>query len=130
MVNKAILIGNLCADPEYKQIGDSNAVATVRLATNEKFKNRDGELQERTEFHRVKFWGRQAETIDRYARKGNALYVEGRIETSEYTDREGAKRWATDIVARDFRFIGGKRDRDEAPREERSEEPSGESWGD
>lgn len=109
MVNKVILLGNLTADPEVRKTPSGQTVANVRLATNEKFKDRSGDLQERTEYHRVVFWGRQAETIERYATKGKPLFIEGRIQTREYQDRDGNRRWATDIVARDFKFVGGGR---------------------
>lgn len=119
MVNKVILLGNLTADPEVRKTPSGQTVANVRLATNERFKDRSGELQERTEFHRIVFWGRQAETIERYATKGKPLFVEGRIQTREYQDRDGNRRWATDVVARDFRFIsGGRRDEERAPSRE------------
>ncbi len=110
MVNKVILIGNLTADPERRTTPQGNVVVNIRFATNEKYKDREGTLQERTEFHRVVFWGKQAETIDRFARKGKALFIEGRIQTREYQDRDGNRRWATDIVARDFKFLGSRRD--------------------
>ncbi len=109
MVNKVILLGNLAADPERRTTPQGTTVVNIRLATNEKFKDREGTLQERSEFHRIVFWGRQAETIDRYCRKGHPLFVEGRIQTREYQDRDGNRRWATEIVARDFRFIAGAR---------------------
>ena len=125
MVNKVILLGNLAADPERRTTPQGTPVVNIRLATNERFRDRDGNLQERSEFHRIVFWGRQAETIDRYARKGNPLYVEGRIQTREYQDRDGNRRWATEIVARDFRFIsGGRRDEGQA-----AGGPRGESGG-
>ena len=129
MVNKVILLGNLAADPERRTTPQGTAVVNVRLATNEKFKDREGVLQERSEFHRIVFWGRQAETIDRYARKGRPLFVEGRIQTREYQDRDGNRRWATEIVARDFRFIAGARG-DESRSGGWSENREKPSWGD
>ena len=111
-VNKVILLGNLTADPERRTTPSGAVVVKLRIATNERFKDREGKPQERSEFHKVTFWGRQAEVIDQYARKGSPLYIEGRIQTSEYNDRDGNRRWATEIVAREFQFVGGGRKRD------------------
>lgn len=128
MVNKVILLGNLAADPERRSTPQGTVVVNIRLATNEKWRDRDGNMQERSEFHRIVFWGKQAETIDRYARKGNPLYVEGRIQTREYQDRDGNRRWATEIVARDFRFIGGARREEEKGGEARASLSGGGGW--
>ena len=129
-VNKAFLLGNLTADPERRTTGGGTAVVNVRLATNETFKNREGERQERTEYHRVTFWGRQGETIEKYAQKGTGLWVEGRIQTREWTDRDGNKRWTTTIVGREFQFTGKKAEGGggSRPREERA--TSGRDYGD
>ena len=107
-VNKIILVGNLCADPELRHHND-RAVAVARIATNERWKDRDGNPQERTEYHRVTFWGRQAEVVSQYARKGRQLYIEGRVETREY-EKDGERRWSTGVVAREFVFVGGRGD--------------------
>ena len=132
MVNKVILVGNLCADPERKTMQGGDVLVKLRLATNEKFKDREGNLQEKTEFHTVIFWGRQAETLDRHARKGQALYVEGKLQTRSWETDAGEKRYATEINGRDFRFLGGRKDREDErkPREERRDsEPKGGGGG-
>ena len=101
-VNKVILLGNLTADPETR-----GGVTKVRIATNERWKDREGALQERTEYHRVTFFGRAGEIIGEHCRKGRPLYVEGRIQTSEY-EKDGERRWSTEIVAREFQFVGSR----------------------
>jgi len=103
-VNKVIILGNLTADPETR-----GGVTKVRIATNERWKDREGALQERTEYHRVTFFGRAGEIIGEHCRKGRPLYVEGRIQTSEY-EKDGERRWSTEIVAREFQFVGSRQD--------------------
>ncbi len=107
-VNKAILIGNLGADPELRYTPSGQAVASFSLATSEKFKNKDGEQQERTEWHNVVCWGRQAEIANEYLRKGSSVYIEGRIQTRSYDDKDGIKRYKTEIVTRQMQFLGGR----------------------
>ena len=97
-VNKVILIGNLGADPDLRHLPDGTAVANVRLATSESFKNRAGEKQEKTEWHRVSFFGRQAEVVGDYLRKGSKIYVEGSLQTRKWQDKEtGQDRYTTEI---------------------------------
>lgn len=107
-LNKVMLIGNLGADPEIKYIPNGTAVANLRLATSDNRKNRDGEYEERTEWHRVVLYGRQAEIAKDYLHKGSKVYVEGRIETRSWEDKDGQKRFMTDIVARDFFILDPK----------------------
>lgn len=116
-VNKVILIGNLGDDPEVRFTGTGQAVATLRMATNERWTDKGGQQQERTEWHRVIVWGKQAEHCKEYLSKGRQVYVEGRIQTREWTDKEGNKRYTTEIVAQSVRFLGG-------PGERRSGSPS------
>jgi single-strand DNA-binding protein len=106
--NKVILIGNLGQDPEVKTVGDTQ-VANLSLATTESWKDKAGELQERTEWHRVSMWGRQAEAIGQYAKKGSKLYIEGKIETRTY-EKDGEKRYSTEIKANSFEFLDKKED--------------------
>lgn len=117
-INKVILIGNLCADVELKYTPSSRAVANIRLATNEVFKDKSGQKQERTEFHRVTVWGDQAENCSTYLSKGRSVYVEGKLQTRSY-EKAGQKHYATDVVADRVVFLGGGKDepRDEARRE-------------
>lgn len=108
-VNKVILIGNLGRDPELRYTQGGQAVANFTLATTERFSGRDGgERQERTEWHRVTAWGRTAELCAQYLSKGRSVYVEGRLQTREWEDKEGQKRRTTEIVALNVQFLGGR----------------------
>jgi len=106
-VNKVILIGNLGADPELRYTPGGQAVCDVRLATNESWTDKNGQKQERTEWHRVVLWGKPAEIVKQYCAKGQKLYIEGRLQTRSWDDKEGNKRYSTEIVANDFMFLGG-----------------------
>ena len=118
-VNKAILIGNLGADPELRYTAGGTAVASFGIATTEKFKNKDGEKLERTEWHNIVCWARLAEIANEYLRKGNPVYIEGRIQTRSYEDKDGVKKYRTEIVAREMQLLGGR------PRsEQESSQPS------
>ena len=107
-VNKAILIGNLGADPEARYTQSGQAVTNFRIATSERWNDRNGQSQERTEWHRVVTFGRLAETCRDYLKKGRQVYVEGRIQTRQWDDRDGNKRYTTEIVAQTVRFLGGR----------------------
>lgn len=106
-LNKVIIIGNLTRDPEVRYAANGNAVCNFTAATNERWKDKSGEQQERTEFHRIVVWGRQAETCGEYLNKGRSVYVEGRLQTREWEDKEGQKRWTTEINADRVLFLGG-----------------------
>ncbi len=106
-VNKAIVLGNLGRDPELRHTGSGKAVATLRIATNEQWNDQSGERQERTEWHSVVVWGRQAETCNQYLKKGRTVYIEGRLQTRKWQDKEGQDRYTTEIVADRVQFIGG-----------------------
>jgi len=106
-VNKAIVLGNLGRDPELRHTASGKAVATLRLATNEQWNDQSGERQERTEWHSVVVWGRQAENCSQYLKKGRTVYVEGRLQTRKWQDKEGQDRYTTEIVADRVQFIGG-----------------------
>jgi single-strand DNA-binding protein len=106
-VNKVLLIGNLGADPELKYTQNSKALCNLRVATTDVFKDKSGQRQERTEWHRVTVWGDQAENCSKYLAKGRSVYVEGRLQTRSY-DKDGQKHYATDIVADRVVFLGGK----------------------
>jgi single-strand DNA-binding protein len=107
-VNKVILVGRLGRDPETRYTSGGQAVANFSLATNESYKDRNGERQERTEWHRIVAWGKKAEFAQQYLKKGSLIYIEGSIRSSEWQDKEGQKRTKTEIIANDFRFIGGR----------------------
>lgn len=106
-LNKVQLIGNLGADPEVRYSGNGKAVVELRLATAESWKGQDGNRQEHTEWHRIVFFGKSAEIIGEYCTKGKQLYVEGRIRTEKYTDKEGVERYSTKIMGDQFRLLGG-----------------------
>ena len=109
-VNKVILIGRLGADPEVRYTQGGQPVASLRMATSENWTDRDGQRQERTEWHSITVWGKQAELCGQYLAKGRQVYLEGRLQTREYTDREGINRKAVDVVANQIVFLGGRSD--------------------
>jgi single-strand DNA-binding protein len=106
-VNKVILVGNLGKDPELKHTSGGTAVATMTVATNERFKDKSGEWQDRTEWHSVVLWQRLAEIAAEYLKKGRSVYVEGRLQTRSWEDKQGQKRYTTEIVASDLVLLGG-----------------------
>src|SRR5262245_1532291 len=108
-VNKVILIGNLGRDPELRYTQSGQAVANFTLATSERFANKSGEQQERTEWHRIVAWGKTGELCAQYLSKGRSVYIEGRLQTREWEDKEGQKRSTTEIVAQNVTFLGGPR---------------------
>src|ERR1044071_9648561 len=108
-VNKVILVGNLGADPETRAMPSGTTVANIRIATSESWKDKQtGEQQERTEWHRIKFFGRLAEIAGEYLKKGAQVYVEGKLRTEEY-EKDGQKRYSTDIIADEMQMLGSKR---------------------
>lgn len=107
-VNKAILIGNLGADPELRYTPSGTAVASFNIATTERFKDKNGENQERTEWHSIVCWGRLGELANEYLKKGRSVYIEGRIQTRNYEDKDGIKRYKTEIVALQMQFLGSR----------------------
>src|SRR5690349_17966054 len=107
-VNKAILVGRLGRDPETRYTSGGQAVCNFTLATDETYKDRAGERQKRTEWHRIVVWGKQAEIAQQYLHKGSLIFVEGRIQTRQWDDREGQKRTTVEIVANNFRMLGGR----------------------
>jgi single-strand DNA-binding protein len=112
-VNKVILVGNLGRDPELRYTAGGQPVASFSVATNERWNDREGKPQERTEWHRIVVWGKQAENCANHLHKGRTVYIEGRLQTREWEDREGRKRQTTEIVAQTVQFL----DRREAGRE-------------
>ncbi len=107
-VNKAIVIGNAGKDPETKYTDAGVAVCTLVLATKHSWKQQDGTRQEKTEWHRVVFWGKLAEIVDKYVKKGSQVYVEGRIETRKWTDKNGHDKYTTEIVADQMQMLSGR----------------------
>ena len=108
-INKVIIVGNLGADPDTKSMPSGNMVANFSVATSESWNDRDtGERQEKTEWHRVVFFGRLAEIADQYLRKGSQVYVEGKLQTRKWEDRDGNERWTTEIVGNQLEMLGDR----------------------
>ena len=109
-VNKVILIGHLGADPEMRYTPSGAGVCEFRLATSESWKDKNGQRQERTEWHRIVVWGKMAEICSKYLAKGRQVFIEGRIQTRSWDDKEGQKRYMTEIVANEVQFLSSGRD--------------------
>ena len=107
-VNKVILLGNLGRDPETRYTTGGDAVTNLNIATSEQWKDKSGEKQERTEWHRVVLFGRTAEIAGEYLKKGRSVYIEGRLQTRKYTDKDGVEKYSTEIVADRMQLIGGR----------------------
>ncbi len=120
-VNKVILIGNLGQDPEVRYTPSGQAVANLRIATTESWNSKEnGQREQRTEWHRVVVWGKQAENCSQYLSKGRQVYVEGRLQTRSWNDKDGNTRYTTEIVANNVQFLGGRsqdKDQEELPAE-------------
>ena len=122
MVNKVILVGNLGRDPESHDLPSGQMVTEVTLATNRKYKDRDGNRQEDTEWHSLKIYGKQAEIAQRYLVKGKQIFVEGRIKSRKWTDNDGVEKRFTDIIVDRFQMLGGARG-DDGEYNQRQREP-------
>jgi single-strand DNA-binding protein len=108
-VNKVIIVGNLGRDPEIRYMPSGDAIANIAVATSFKSKDRNtGEQKEITEWHRISFFGRLAEIVGQYLKKGSSVYVEGRLQTRKYTDKDGVEKYATDIIAQEMQMLGGR----------------------
>ena len=107
-LNKVLLIGQLGRDPELKYVNDNQAVANFSLATTEKFKGKSGELEEKTEWHNIILWGKLAEIAGEYLTKGKTIYLEGRLQTRKWQDKDGHDRYTTDIVGDKMQMLSGK----------------------
>lgn len=107
-VNKVILLGNLGKDPEVKAIDNGRKVARFTLATTESYRNQQGERVDQTEWHNVVFWGPVVDVIDKYLKKGNQVYIEGKINNRSYDDKDGNKKYITEIVGQTLTLLGGK----------------------
>lgn len=107
-LNKVMLIGNLGKDPEVRYTTSNQAVASFSLATSEKFKNKTGEWEERTEWHNITLWGRLAEIAKDYLAKGKTVYIEGRLQTRKWQDKDGRDRYTTEIVGDKMQMLGGR----------------------
>jgi len=110
-VNKVFIIGRLGTDPEVRYTTNGGAVANFNMATNESWTDKAGQKQERTEWHRIVVWGKLGELCGQYLSKGRQAFIEGRLQTREWTDKEGGKRYTTEIVAQNVQFLGGPNER-------------------
>ena len=134
-VNKVILIGNLGRDPETRYMPDGGAVTNVSIATTESWKDKNGEKQEKTEWHRVAFFGKLAEIAGEYLKKGSQIYVEGRLQTRKWQDKDGQDKYSTEIVADRMQMLGsrqgmgGDREREPAGEREGASKPAGKPAG-
>ena len=107
-INKVIIIGNLGRDPETRYMPDGGAITNISVATTDKWKDKNGEMQEKTEWHRVAFFGKLAEIAGEYLKKGSQVYVEGRLQTRKWQDKDGADKYTTEIVANQMQMLGSR----------------------
>ena len=107
-INKVILVGNLGNDPDVRYSQSGSAITTISVATSDSWTDENGEKQERTEWHRVKFFGKLAEIAGEYLKKGRQVYVEGALRTEKYTDKNGVEKYSTDIIANEMQMLGGR----------------------
>jgi len=132
-VNKVILIGHLGGDPTVRFTQGGTAVANFNIATTERFNNRNGEREERTEWHRVVAWGKLAEICQQYLKKGKQVYIEGRLQTRQWEDQQGQKKYTTEIVANNMQMLGRAGDVADVPSQDNDNnyapEPQGASRG-
>lgn len=109
-LNKVMLLGRLGSEPEMREVGNGNNVCNFSVATSEKWKDKQGNAQEKTEWHRISAFGKLAEICNQYLSKGREVFIEGKLSTRSWEDDQGNKRYATDIIASNVQFIGGKKD--------------------
>ena len=135
-VNKVILVGNLGADPEVRYMPSGDAITNARIATTDSWKDKNGEKQEKTEWHRVSFFGKLAEIAGEYLKKGSQIYVEGRLQTRKWQDKDGQDKYSTEIVADRMQMLGsrqgmggGDREREPAGEREGGAKPAGKPAG-
>lgn len=119
-LNKTLLIGRLGKDPEIRSTGTGTTVATITIATDEKYKDSSGQWQERTEWHRVVAFGPKGETMGKYLRKGSSVFIEGKLQTRSWDDKDGSKRYSTEIIVVDFQFLDSNGERSEPEQQYRS----------
>lgn len=125
-LNRVMLLGSLGADPELRSTNSGESVLRLRLATNERYQDRNKEWKERTEWHSITVWGKRAEALHRILSKGSSLFIEGSLRTSSYDDKEGVKRYKTEITAKEVILCGSKGERSESPGGQRRQ---GDSYG-
>ena len=124
-VNKVILIGNLGKDPETRYMSNGEAVTNITLATTDTWKDKNGEKQEKTEWHRVTFYRKLAEIAGEYLKKSSLVYIEGRLETRKWTDKQGIEKYTTEIIASDMQMLGCKPSSQDKPKQSRKQSNDG-----
>jgi single-strand DNA-binding protein len=122
-LNKVLLIGHLGADPESRFTTSGTAVATINLATNESWRSGEGDIKEKTEWHRCVLFGKQAETATEYMKKGQLVLVDGRLQTRSWDDKDGVKRYTTEVICDSFTMLGRRSDSEASPKKTDSVEP-------
>ena len=124
-VNKVILIGNLGRDPETRYMPEGGAITNISIATTDKWKDKNGEMQEKTEWHRIVLWGKSAESLSEYLTKGKQIFVEGRLQTRKWQDKDGQDKYTTEIVANVMQMLGSRQGMGGGDRDAGAERPSG-----
>ena len=123
-VNKVIIVGNLGKDPEVRYLPDGASITGISVATTETWKDKAGEKREKTEWHRISFFGKLAEIAGEYLKKGSQVYVEGRLQTRKWQDKDGNDRYTTEIVGDRMQMLGGKREQETSRDQVRAESPA------
>lgn len=123
-VNKAIILGNVGKDPEIRYMADGKATTNLSVATSSSWKNKDGEKQESTEWHRISAFGKLAEIIGEYVKKGSQIYIEGRITTRKWKDKDGQDKYTTEIIADQMQMLGGPKSEAKPPEKVTAKPPS------
>lgn len=124
-LNKVMLLGNLAAEPEYKVLNSNTAVATVSMATNESYKDAQGNTQDKTEWHKLVFWSKLADVVHQYLHKGSQVYVEGKLRTRDYTDQNGQKKYVTEIQVTELIMLGGAQSQTQPQGQYTQQQPQG-----
>jgi len=124
-VNRVIIVGNLGRDPEIRYLASGDAIANIAVATSYRSKDKNtGEQRELVEWHRISFFGRLAEIVGQYLKKGSSVYVEGRLQTRKYTDKDGIEKYATDIIAENMQMLSGRQEEAQPARQEQQQQPA------
>jgi single-strand DNA-binding protein len=123
MLNKLQIIGRVGADPEMRYMSNGDAVVSFSVATTDKWKDKSGEMKEETEWHKCGAFGRLAEIIGEYVKKGSLVYIEGKVKTRKYTDKDGVEKYSTEVRANEMKLLGSKQEVDSHQRERQQEQP-------
>lgn len=129
-INKVILVGTVGKDPELKYFQSGDAYCNLSIATTEQWKDKNGDKQEKTEWHNLKFTRKLAEIVAQYVTKGQTIYAEGKLETTKYTDKQGVERYSTAVAVNEMQMLGGKKDGESKPQAPKQAEPERDPFGD